>query len=130
MAEIRFGTPKAGVTVSDDLSGYAREALRRAMGGALHVIERRIDAVYMNARMSWPVKTGRSKGDLDNGIAVAGDTADAFVQNKNSGGYAFFVRSGGRHAWTELVRRPMQEGASGLAAELGEDVVDRLSRGS
>lgn len=129
MAEIRLGSPSAGVTVSDDLSGYVREGVRRAMGGALTVIERRIDGVHNAARMSWPVKTGRSRSDLDHGIAVTGDTADAFVRNRNSGGYAFFIKSGGQHAWTTYVRRPMEEGAASLARELGDDLVEKLSTG-
>jgi arginyl-tRNA synthetase len=127
LGSLRYGNSSASIEVSDDLSGYVREALRRSTDGISEKLDEAAKDVYKHAVSQWPVKTGTSKAAMEQGLRFDGDTVEAFVGNDVP--YVWYIRTDGVHQWTEHVRKPFDERTGPLLEDLGDEVLAAL-RGS
>ncbi len=126
MAELRIGQD---AVLSDDLSGFVRQAIERATGGVFSVLEEETDRVFREAVDEWPVKSGRSKRDLYSSVEIGPDAVHAHLGNRNTGGYVYYISS--RHtgpAYQNLIRHPMLEVADKAAERFGDVVTDEMRR--
>lgn len=147
MPTITLGTSKAGVVVSHNLDRWIRDAVRAAGGVTIEEIERAGREVYNAAKERWPVGERRPKGPKPASVPHSKalfreETQLQPARNRvrytiiNGADWTFFVRStqvdptGNRklHAWTELVRKPLEAKARELAVELGPKVARVMSR--
>ena len=146
-----FGDARNSVTLSDDLSRYVVETVRRVGGAVTKGLEQVAEELEASARAGWPVglRTWRthSRDQFVRELRVSKDgTVSAIV--KNTAPYAFMIKSskignpgstasesheGKRntkrlHAWSELVRKPAVKLADKLAQSLGPEIVAAVGR--
>lgn len=137
MAKLTLGEGPRSIEIDHQLERFAREAVRRASGGASDVLERRVGEFLLQVKEAWPRKTGKSAEAWEDYLRVSqdggGDAVSAGLKNDTS--YVFFIRSdqvtgkgvgGGDHAFTKLVRRPAELLADKMVDELGDVLVDRV----
>lgn len=96
---------------------------KRSRSVAARAVLHGLEGVVADARSRWPVDTGRSAAGLS-----ATPTQDG-ARVSDSAPYTVFIKSGGRHPWTDLVVVPVERLASGaLLDEIGERIVADLAR--
>jgi len=132
MATLRYGTARATIEMSDAMEQLYRRAIDQLAPGLLSTVEDALDDVFESAESSWPVKTGRSKAGLrkqvrieQGGGAIVGSITDAIPYAK----YIKAKKLGGKSAFVELLRKPMQERAKALASVLSTQIVKTLTEG-
>ena len=112
------------VEVDDGTAALVRRVLDQAAPAVSRALEEAAERVYRAAAQDWPVKTGRSKAELEYGIRIPGPTAiEAFVRNDAK--YAKFIVArnlGYRSAVVELLRKPMKRAAAELVEQLGPEL--------
>ena len=126
VAKITLGDGSAGVTLSDDLSGFVRDAIRRAGGAIGERLEQAADSVADEARAKWPVGRERrrphSRDLFETELRVMSDgTVSAKVKNKAD--YVWTIRSKEKGSpWKEFVTKPAEAKADAIVAELGPEL--------
>lgn len=124
MGKVTIGTGKLSVVLDDGAARLVERALRTAAPTVTRRIEEETGKVFASALHDWPIKTGKSKRALDQGIRVPNaTTVEGFIRNDVP--YAFYIKGmkqRGKSTWVELVRKPMQAAAKVVADELGPDL--------
>jgi hypothetical protein len=126
--KIRYGRGSAAVLMDDTMSAIVRRAIETTQPTVLRRLEREAAELHAEAYGRWPVKTGISRAALEHGIRIVPPNGlEAFVGvDTVAAPYAFFIKAeaGGKHTWTEVVRKPGLARAKKLAQELGRALLD------
>lgn len=146
---VTFGDRKGSVTLSDDLSSYVLEAVRRVGGVVTERLEGAVAELETGARAGWPVGPRNHEHSRDKFVQELRVSRDGTVSAilKNTAPYAYMIRSAKvgepqdptanphqpakkkrLHAYSELMRKPALKIADKLVAEIGPAAVTAIGR--
>lgn len=138
--------------IHGDLEAWGRQAAQAAESAVLGVVGGVTRDVYTTARLLWPVRPANRSADHPRGYSRSRlqqeakiDGADVVGKVSDDAKYAYMIRSkrfelpdgsqgvkvgkdGKRHAWTALVREPMERRAQGIRERMIGAIVSAVER--
>lgn len=130
---LRFRSGGVTVTLGEEITRTTERALRACYGAIIDGIQMEVEAIHANAVAMAPVKSGRFRAGLSQGMVVNLD--EGLIQGTVSSGveYTRWIRwsksrRGGRFqrrtsVWQELVAAPLREARVRLVRDLQADLV-------
>lgn len=132
MGKLFFGSGSVRLEMDDALDRIYRNAIETVAPGMLARIETATKEIFDAALKAWPRKTGRSADGLRMEIVVAGDNSEVRGTITDPVTYAKYIKAkslGGKSAFVEILRKPLQKRAKELVGELGGLAKTKLLEG-
>lgn len=130
--EYWIGRGKVQVKVSADLAAMIDRLLSDTAPLVRDALEEEARRIYTEARVKWPVATGKSRDALEWGLRIPDPTVlEAFVMNPVD--YAWFIREKWPHnkkrVANELLIKPVRRAGRRLARRLATDLKALATKG-
>lgn len=124
MPPLTYGTSNARVTISDDFSGYIRQAIERTMPGMYAKVEEATKRVHAQAVERAPVKTGRFQRSIEMDMLLSPDFEYIRGRVFSDVKYGKYITSASLpdsgNAFVELFQKPMRAEGKALILPLAD----------